>query len=261
METKQCSYCEEFKSLKDFHKLKSSKDGYSYSCKECRKKFVENSHKRNKENNKNLIFDIKKYKKCSECGEIKTLNNFGISKRNKDGLDCYCKQCRTLQGKLFRIKYKEKESKRVSNWQRENKGKVRERTKRFRLKNKERLDIERVERYKNDIDYRLTCLLRKRIRDAVYFGFGKKSLHTLELLGCSFDFLKQYLQKTSINNGYLDFDINTYNGKEYHIDHIRPCSSFDLTKEEEQKKCFHYSNLQILKAEENLIKGDKKWRT
>ena len=42
-----------------------------------------------------------------------------------------------------------------------------------------------------------------------------------------------------------------------HIDHIIPCSSFDLTKEEEQRKCFHYSNLQPLWARDNIIKGNK----
>ena len=39
------------------------------------------------------------------------------------------------------------------------------------------------------------------------------------------------------------------NGKgtqEWQIDHIKPCASFDLSKESEQKKCFHYTNLQPL---------------
>jgi hypothetical protein len=43
----------------------------------------------------------------------------------------------------------------------------------------------------------------------------------------------------------------------WHIDHIRPCCSFDLTDPEQQKKCFHYSNLQPLWAEENWSKGGK----
>ena len=43
----------------------------------------------------------------------------------------------------------------------------------------------------------------------------------------------------------------------WHIDHILPCSSFDFTKIEEQKKCFHYTNLQPLWAHENLTKAEK----
>jgi hypothetical protein len=42
-----------------------------------------------------------------------------------------------------------------------------------------------------------------------------------------------------------------------HCDHIRPCASFDLSKASEQRKCFHYANLQPLWAKENLEKGYK----
>lgn len=41
----------------------------------------------------------------------------------------------------------------------------------------------------------------------------------------------------------------------WHIDHIRPCSSFDLSLSEHQEACFHYTNLQPLWAKENLKKG------
>jgi hypothetical protein len=50
---------------------------------------------------------------------------------------------------------------------------------------------------------------------------------------------------------------NKFNKGEIHIDHIIPCSSFDLTKSEEQRKCFHYTNTQPLWAKENLSKGAK----
>ena len=44
---------------------------------------------------------------------------------------------------------------------------------------------------------------------------------------------------------------------EWHIDHIKPCASFALSIEEEQHKCFHYSNLQPLWSIDNLKKGSK----
>lgn len=46
-------------------------------------------------------------------------------------------------------------------------------------------------------------------------------------------------------------------GKLIHVDHIRPCCSFDLSKPEEQKIAFHYTNLQPLWAADNLSKGSK----
>ncbi len=46
-------------------------------------------------------------------------------------------------------------------------------------------------------------------------------------------------------------------GTFWHIDHIKPCCKFDLSKPEEQAKCFHYSNMQPLLISENMAKGGK----
>ena len=51
--------------------------------------------------------------------------------------------------------------------------------------------------------------------------------------------------------------MNWNNIGKWHIDHIKPCKSFDLTKSDEQKKCFHYTNLQPLWALDNIKKGAK----
>jgi hypothetical protein len=46
------------------------------------------------------------------------------------------------------------------------------------------------------------------------------------------------------------------NHGEWHIDHRRPCSSFDLVNEEEQRMCFHHTNLQPMWGAENISKSD-----
>jgi hypothetical protein len=46
-------------------------------------------------------------------------------------------------------------------------------------------------------------------------------------------------------------------GQIWEIDHIKPCSSFDLTDLEQQKQCFHYTNLQPLFKTENRQKSNK----
>ncbi len=45
------------------------------------------------------------------------------------------------------------------------------------------------------------------------------------------------------------------NMNEWHVDHRQPCKSFDLRDEAQQRRCFHFSNLQPLWACDNLAKG------
>ena len=44
---------------------------------------------------------------------------------------------------------------------------------------------------------------------------------------------------------------------QWHIDHIRPCSGFNLLDPIEQRVCFHYTNLQPLWAGDNLKKSNR----
>ena len=106
-----------------------------------------------------------------------------------------------------------------------------------------------VARCKVDPGFKLMKTLRSRLTIALKRKNAKKSKSTLELTGCEFSFLKDYLE-AKFKEG-----MTWENHGEWHLDHIRPCCSFDLTIEEEQKKCFHYTNLQPLWAEENLSKG------
>ena len=155
------------------------------------------------------------------------------------------------------LQNREKKIKKSTEYRNKNKEKIQEYNKTYfpiyRLLNKEKINKYIRDKRKNDPNFRISGLLRGRIKD--FLKSNQRIDHTMNLLGCSLKFLKEYLQQTAIQNGYLDFNINDYSGKEYHIDHIIPCSSFNLSKEEEQRKCFHWSNLQILSSTQNLKKG------
>ena len=73
----------------------------------------------------------------------------------------------------------------------------------------------------------------------------------MELLGCSIEKLWEHLESK------FQPGMTRENHGKWHIDHIRPCISFNLTDLEQQKICFHYTNLQPLWAEDNLKKGAK----
>lgn len=82
-------------------------------------------------------------------------------------------------------------------------------------------------------------------------GKGKKCATTVALLGISLEGAKTHIEN-QFKNG-----MSWSNAGEWHIDHIIPCASFDLSDPEQQKKCFHYTNLQPLWGKDNQKKGKK----
>mgnify|MGYP001484693391 CR=1 FL=1 len=107
------------------------------------------------------------------------------------------------------------------------------------------------ERYRTDPQTNMKVRLRARIRSAVREMQVDKSGRTFDLVGCSILDLMRHLE-SQFKDG-----MSWENMSEWHIDHIRPCASFDLTDEAQQRECFHYTNLQPLWATENLQKHAK----
>jgi hypothetical protein len=77
--------------------------------------------------------------------------------------------------------------------------------------------------------------------------------HTMNLIGCSIEFLFHYLQLKF--QPKMTWDNYGKNGWE--IDHIIPCSSFNMLDPDQQKRCFHYTNLQPLWKNDNVFKSNK----
>lgn len=103
----------------------------------------------------------------------------------------------------------------------------------------------------NRDNYYFAKILRSRIY-CVLKGI-KKSAPTLVMLGCSIDQLKAHLQ-SQFKRG---MSWKNYGLHGWHIDHKIPCDSFDLREPEQQRKCFHYSNLQPMWAVHNWRKNSK----
>jgi hypothetical protein len=118
---------------------------------------------------------------------------------------------------------------------------------------RDRLRAYNAARRATDLGYYLKHRLSNRIRIAIKKGKGFKDNSTTDLLGCSVDDVRLHLE-SHFTDG-MTWENHGVHG--WHIDHIKPCASFDLTLDSEQKKCFHYSNLQPLWAEDNLRKSDK----
>jgi hypothetical protein len=122
--------------------------------------------------------------------------------------------------------------------------------KEYSKKSRERLAEYDKKRYSNVSNARIRQNIAVRIRGVLRRQNAYKNQRTMEYIGCTVSFLYSYLESLFLPG------MTWENKSEWHIDHIRPCASFDLTDPEQQKQCFHYTNLQPLWAEDNLRKSD-----
>lgn len=179
-------------------------------------------------------------KQCTKCNKKKSLSEFNNHKISVDGKRHECKNCQKQYNKKFRTN---------------NQKSIKKYNRQYYLDNKQRLVAKAVryekQKRKTNIEFRICQSLRRRLLKAIKGNV--KSQGTKKLLGCDPDFLKQYIEKQFTKG--MSWDNYGYYG--WHIDHIKPCSSFDLTDPKEQEKCFHYTNLQPLWAKENLLKSNK----
>ena len=135
----------------------------------------------------------------------------------------------------------------------ENIDKLRELDRKYYAENRDKLREGRNKKYKKDLNFKLRAIISVRMRQALKRNNTKKTSKSAELLGCTVKEAREHIEK-QFKEGMT---WENYGHNTWHIDHIMPCASFDLTDPEQQKKCFHYTNLQPLWAHENMSKGAK----
>ena len=185
-----------------------------------------------------LVYFISMKKICPQCKNKLPVNSkyFHQDARNPTGFRGDCKKCRLKKSKIKASDPLAKKKK--AEYRKQTRDHIREYKRNWEQ-----------QRAKTHPEFRIKQSLRGRIFDTV--KHGHKSDKTMNLLGCSIEYFIAYLQSKFQAGMTLD------NYGEWHIDHIRPCASFDLTCPMQQRVCFHYTNLQPLWAKDNLLKSDK----
>ena len=179
-------------------------------------------------------------KQCTKCKLVKQLNQFvRVYKWYRN----ICKECRKIHLKnLYPNGYKPKPL---------SKEEYRLKTASWRSKNKEKNNeynrLYREKRRKNDIIFRIASNLRSRVSMAIK---RNKNGSAIKDLGCTVGELKLYLESK------FQPGMNWDNYGKWHIDHIKPLSSFDLTNNQNMLIACNYKNLQPLWAFDNLSKSD-----
>lgn len=201
--------------------------------------------------------------------------------RSQDGISTLCKQCKNShyhenssdileKHKIYRNTHKEEKSARDKKYAAANREKlIKNRAEYYQhhrddaiskaneyyANNREECIKKAVarkrERLAEDPIFRLECNLRSRVKNAIKSDAGEKATGTIELLGCTIQDVRIFLEAE------FEPGMSWDNYGEWHIDHMKPCAKFNLEDPEEQKKCFHWTNLQPLWAIDNLKKGDR----
>ena len=226
--TKKCAFCGvEFEARRKDHKTCSNN---------CRNKIHYRRH--------NVVLDIKI---CIICGEEFSPHSMG---------QIYCSN--SCNSKAHYERNKPIIERRKKQYNINNRNKIREQQRQWRAQNREhckqyrksRRHLDREywrNRRANDPMFRIKNNLRNRLNSIL----KKKTVSATKLVGCTWEELR-----THIENQFQD-GMTWDNYGEWHIDHIKPISLFNLLDTEEVKQACHYTNLQPLWAADNL----KKWCT
>jgi len=130
----------------------------------------------------------------------------------------------------------------------DNRERILERNRKYRISHPEVRKNYRDRKYNNDIQYHLSELLRSRLRMAL--KKQKKVISAVKDLGCSMGYFKEYIEKQFTKEMSWDKLLSG----EIHIDHKKPLSKINLLDEKELSMAVHYTNLQPLWATDNLKK-------
>lgn len=197
-------------------------------------------------------------KKCTgPCERVLPLDYFNLDKKGKYQRGARCKDCRHLE----RINARSQTSEYNKKYNAKNKIKIKKLKKEYRAKNKDKISKYQSNycknRYQDDVQFKLGTILRRRINKIV--TRQQKGGSAVEDLGCSLEELKLYLEKQFYPNKETGENMNwdNYGLFGWHLDHVKPLSSFDLSKRKQFLKACHYTNLQPLWAKENIRKGNK----
>jgi len=202
------------------------------------------------------------------CKESKSVSEFYRDSSRPDGLTYTCIACIKISRAKFQQDNKEKLSKyKQRHWALHKQEIAISKSKYYKL-NRDKILRDRSKYYQRNRDsiikqknryaanrravdplFKLIHNLRRRVHAALASNY--KTGKTIALLGCTPEALKNWLSYQ------FEEGMSWGNYGKWHIDHVIPCASFNMEDLEEQKKCFHWTNLQPLWAVDNLRKGAK----
>ena len=227
---KQCTRCNEFKPYNEFSNHTQNKTGKHPQCKSCRSE--DRIAKRLKGNGgEPLVYSLTKkgkdeskllfkngLKKCRDCGEIKSINDFytTTSSDSADGLLNQCKDCNKKLSNKYREENRDKVNRKQREYKKNNPG--------YKTKEKREWAKKKIA---NDPLFAMMTRLRGRACRAFRDKGWSKTSKTQEMLGCSWDVVKGHMEsqftdgmswgkpKRMAHRPYYSSRLSKYKGRTY----------------------------------------------
>lgn len=210
-------------------------------------------------------------KECTKCKEVKPLSCF-CKGHHQFGLNHHCRDCKNESTSLWRRKHREKDAENSRKWRTANREKCRASCERWRQSNLEynaargrvwrkanperaaELDALSKRKRRSSPSGKMAYRVGNRIRNALKNHETGRGGKTFDLLGYTPQELASHLERQFLPG------MSWQNTSEWHIDHIVPLSSFDVSSKDdpELKRAWALTNLRPLWAEDNIRKGSKR---
>lgn len=216
MEARTCTHCKQEKDITHFYRDYSIIHSIAFRAK-C-KECIKTLSKSRKQHEKKDITE----KICVCCNKKLTISNFFKSTRHLDGFFAHCKACHEikLENIGYNVKIKRTPEYMKQYW-------------------KDKLQ---------NIQYRMKQNIKRYLSQRMT---NKKQYKTTKYIGCSIEFFIKWLEYR------FTIDMNWENYSSYwEMDHVRPCASFDFTKDRDVMTCFNWQNYQPLHKDENRKKSN-----
>ena len=149
--------------------------------------------------------------------------------------------------KKWRLDNPEKKLEIDAKWRKENLEHRRAYSRKYVIEHREERSAYSINRYHTNVEHRLAANLRSRLYQAVQND--SKSGSAVRDLGCSIPTFRLFIENQ------FEEGMSWDNYGEWHLDHVLPLASFDLTDRGDFQTAVHYLNYQPLWAKDNAIKG------
>jgi hypothetical protein len=265
---KQCSKCEKIKPIELFTIVKGKPGSWCKECKAESDRQYRTNHKEDVKIKKQAYYDKNKEEISAYKKEWYENNKTEILEDRKKNYETNREEI-LRKNALWRAEHKEQKAEQDRKYRETHKEECDARAKRYREEHiEERREYDRSRpnkderkakinayhknRRQNDVQFRLTCMLRSRLYNVL--AGRTKAGSAVRDLGCTPEELQVYLESQFHPNPITGEMMTWENSDKWEIDHIRPLALFDLTDREQFLAACNFSNLQPLWKEEHIIK-------